>query len=197
MRYEKGRKDASKQRIVEVAAGRFRADGIAATGLASIMSDAGLTNGAFYPHFKSKAALIGASVSAALEQQFEQIDSLLAAGGPEAAISAYLSSQHRDDPGHGCASAALLPEIGRESPETRRAYTESVLALVNRLAGELPLEVKDREGAVLAIFATLIGTLQLARAVDRPELSDQILAAGANAARRLGQSEKGEAVNQL
>jgi AcrR family transcriptional regulator len=83
MRYEKGHKDASKRRIVEVAADRFRTDGIAATGLASIMSDAGLTNGAFYPHFKSKAALIGASVSAALEQQFAQIDDLLAAGGIE------------------------------------------------------------------------------------------------------------------
>lgn len=191
MRYEKGRKDASKRRIVEVAADRFRADGIAATGLASIMSDAGLTNGAFYPHFKSKAALVGASVSAALEQQFAQIDSLLAAGGPEAAIAAYLSPEHRDDPGHGCASAALLPELGRESPETRRAYTENVLALVNRLAAELPLELKDREGAALAIFATLIGTLQLARAVDRPDLSDQILAAGVSAAHKLGRSEKG------
>lgn len=187
MRYEKGRKDASKRRIVEVAAERFRSDGIAATGLASIMSEAGLTNGAFYPHFKSKAALVSASVSAALEQQFEQINDLLTANGLEAAIAAYLSPEHRDDPGHGCASAALLPELGRESPDTRRAYTANVLALVDRLAAELPSEVEDREGAALGIFATLIGALQLARAVDRPDLSDQILAAGANAARRLGQ----------
>ncbi|TIT49517.1 MAG: TetR/AcrR family transcriptional regulator, partial [Mesorhizobium sp.] len=49
MRYEKGRKDASRGRIMEVATRRFRSDGIAASGLASIMSDAGLTNGAFYP----------------------------------------------------------------------------------------------------------------------------------------------------
>ena len=47
MRYEKGRKDASRQRIMEVAAERFRSDGIAASGLAGIMSEAGLTNGAF------------------------------------------------------------------------------------------------------------------------------------------------------
>ena len=184
MRYEKGRKDASKRRIMEVAAERFRSDGIAATGLASIMSDAGLTNGAFYPHFKSKAALVGASVSAALEQQFAQIDNLLTVGGLEAAIAAYLSPEHRDDPGHGCASAALLPELGRESPDARRAYTENALALVERLAAALPDRVEDREGAAIAMFATLIGTLQLARAVDRPELSDQILAAGANAAFR-------------
>ena len=40
---------------MEVAAERFRNEGIAASGLAGIMSDAGLTNGAFYPHFQSKA----------------------------------------------------------------------------------------------------------------------------------------------
>ena len=40
MRYEKGRKEASRQKIIEVAAERFRSDGIAATGLATIMSDA-------------------------------------------------------------------------------------------------------------------------------------------------------------
>jgi AcrR family transcriptional regulator len=69
MRYEKGRKDASRGRIMEVAAERFRSDGIAASGLATIMSDAGLTNGAFYPHFESKAELVRESVVAALEAQ--------------------------------------------------------------------------------------------------------------------------------
>src|SRR5437773_8274196 len=119
MRYEKGRKDSSKRRILEIAAQKFRADGIAATGLAGIMSDAGLTNGAFYPHFKSKAALVGESVSAALEGQSSQLADVLSAGGLEAAIAAYLSPEHRDHPGLGCASAALLPELGRESSGTR------------------------------------------------------------------------------
>ena len=66
MRYEKGRKDASRGRIMEVAADRFRSDGFAASGLAKIMSDAGLTNGAFYPHFESKAELVRESLVAAL-----------------------------------------------------------------------------------------------------------------------------------
>ena len=73
MRYEKGRKDASRGRIMEVAAERFRGDGIAASGLAGIMGEAGLTNGAFYPHFQSKAELVRESVAAALEDQSEQM----------------------------------------------------------------------------------------------------------------------------
>ena len=98
MRYEKGRKEASRRRIIEVASDRFRSDGIAATGLAGIMSDAGLTNGAFYPHFQSKAELVRDSVAAALDAQSQQIQELLASGGPEMAIQAYLSAEHRDNP---------------------------------------------------------------------------------------------------
>src|SRR6184192_3560346 len=97
MRYEKGRKDASRSRIMEVAADRFRGDGIAASGLATIMSDAGLTNGAFYPHFQSKAELVRESVAAAMELQAQQMAEALASGGPEMAIEAYLSAEHRDN----------------------------------------------------------------------------------------------------
>src|SRR3954447_21671233 len=99
MRYGKGQKDASRQRIMEVAGERFRSDGIAASGLAGIMSEAGLTNGAFYPHFRSKADLVRESLGAALEDQTEQLREALAAGGIEAVLAAYLSAEHRDNPG--------------------------------------------------------------------------------------------------
>src|SRR5436853_7355168 len=97
MRYGKGHKDASRKRIMEVASERFRNDGIAASGLAGIMSDAGLTNGAFYPHFQSKAELVRESLATALEDQSNQMLQLLTAGGLDAAISAYLSTDHRDN----------------------------------------------------------------------------------------------------
>lgn len=183
MRYEKGRKDASRGRILEVAAERFRGDGIAASGLATIMSDAGLTNGAFYPHFQSKAQLVRESVAAAMELQAQQLAEALASG-VEMAISTYLSAEHRDNPGKGCASAALLPELARQPPETREAYTDHLLALVRQLAQALP-QAKDPEGVALAVFATLLGTLQMARAVGGTELSDRILSVGKDAAKTL------------
>ncbi len=189
MRYEKGRKDASRGRIMEVAADRFRSDGIAASGLATIMSDAGLTNGAFYPHFGSKAELVRETVAAALETQSDQLRDALASGGLELAIKAYLSPEHRDNPAKGCASAALLPEIARQPPETRKAYTDCFLSLAQQVSATLP-PTKDPEGVALAIFATLIGTLQLARAVEGTELSNRILATGADAARTLAQPVK-------
>lgn len=191
MRYEKGQKDATRARIMEIAAQRFRSDGIAACGLAAVMSDAGLTNGAFYPHFRSKAELVRESVAAALEDQSAQIGTLLAAGGVEMAIEAYLSPAHRDNPGKGCASAALLPELARQPPETRDTYTDRFVTLVEQVAAALPL-ASDSEKAALGIFATLIGTLQLARAVGDPQLSDRILEAGKDAARRLTEPHKAQ-----
>jgi TetR/AcrR family transcriptional regulator, transcriptional repressor for nem operon len=187
MRYEKGRKDASRRRIMEVAAERFRSDGIAASGLAGIMSEAGLTNGAFYPHFQSKAELVRESVGAALEDQARRLQDAFDAGGLDAVLAAYLSTEHRDDPASGCVSAALLPEIARQPPGTRNFYAERLLSIVRQMASSLPRQSPDAEGVALGVYATLIGTLQLARAVKGTPLSDRILAAGADAARALVQ----------
>ncbi len=164
MRYEKGRKDASRRRIMKVAAERFRCDGIAASGLAGIMSDAGLTNGAFYPHFQSKAELVRESVTSALEDQSHRLQDAFAAGGLEAVLAVYLSAEHRDNPGSGCVSAALLPELARQSAETRSLYASRFLTMVHQMASSLPPQTQDPEGVALGIYATLIGALQLARA---------------------------------
>jgi TetR/AcrR family transcriptional regulator, transcriptional repressor for nem operon len=185
MRYEKGRKDASRRRIMEVAAERFRSDGIAASGLAGIMSEAGLTNGAFYPHFQSKAELVRESLTSALEDQSHRLQDAFAAGGLEAVLATYLSAEHRDNPGGGCVSAALLPELARQPRETRSLYASHLLTMAHQMASSLPPQTQDREGVALAIYAMLIGTLQLARATQGTALSDRILAAGADAVRAL------------
>ncbi len=184
MRYEKGRKDTSRRRIMDVAVERFRSDGIAGSGLATIMKDAGLTNGAFYPHFPSKADLVRETLSDALSKQALWLRDALGEGGLDRVIDIYLSPEHRDKPGLGCASAALLPELARQPEETRGMYAEQSRTLVLLLAEALPPAVEAKDEVACAIFATLIGTLQLARAVDA-EASGRILQAGKNAIRAL------------
>ena len=171
MRYEKVGKDTTHDRILEVAARKLRQDGIAGSGLAGIMSEAGLTNGAFYAHFSSKNEMIEKSIERATDEQWHQFEKEIAAGRLLDVVRAYLSEQHRDHPESGCASAALLPEISRQVPNTRHVYTKSVKRLLNavekRQLTDMPKGPKAREVAI-GTLGLLIGTLQLARAVDDP-----------------------------
>lgn len=185
MRYEKGHKDASRERIIEAASRRFRSEGVAAVGIATIMADAGLTNGAFYTHFASKEALVRETAVRALASR--QL-SLRGVGDSPAAIEAavreYLSPAHRDHPELGCASAALLPEVARQPNATRQDYGAELGTIVDLIAGLLPPsnEPAQRQRRAWAIYGALIGTLQLARAVPDRALSDEILAGGVEAA---------------
>ncbi len=192
MRYEKGRKDTTHDRILEVAARKFRQAGIAGSGLAGIMSEAGLTNGAFYAHFSSKSEMVEKSLERATDEQWQQFEKEIASGRLLNIVRAYLSEQHRDHPESGCASAALLPEISRQEPDTRRVYTESVKRLLNAMEKQLPNMPKGPKAREIAIamLGLLIGTLQLARAVDDPSLSKDMLAAGAHVANTLIQFPK-------
>jgi TetR/AcrR family transcriptional regulator, transcriptional repressor for nem operon len=192
MRYEKGHKDTTHDHILEVAARRFRKDGIAASGLARIMSEAGLTNGAFYAHFSSKSEMVEKCIEQATDEQWQQFEKEITSGRLLDLIRAYLSEEHRDHPDSGCPSAALLPEISRQEPATRHVYTESVKRLLDAVEKQLPDMPKGPKAREIAIgtMGLLIGTLQLARAVDDSSLSEEILAAGTHTATALIQSGK-------
>src|SRR5438876_11600875 len=109
MRYEKGRKDTTHDRILEVAARKFRQAGIAGSGLAGIMSEAGRTNGAFYAHFSSKSEMVEKSLERATDEQWQQIEKEIGSGGLLHIVGAYLTEQHREHPEWGSASAARRP----------------------------------------------------------------------------------------
>lgn len=74
MRFEKGHKAATRRHIVDVASKCVRRDGISAAGIAGIMGEAGLTKGAFSPHFESKEALVREALASALGDQQHRLD---------------------------------------------------------------------------------------------------------------------------
>ena len=114
MRYPKDQKQATRQRILEAAGRRFKQDGIDGAGVAAVMSDAGLTNGAFYAHFASKEDLVANVLADQLRAQRESFRAAPSdRAGLESFIRAYLSPEHRDQSADGCPSAALLDEIAR------------------------------------------------------------------------------------
>jgi len=182
MRYEKGHKDLTRQRIVEVASRQFREHGVAAVGIAGIMSDAGLTNGAFYAHFDSKEDLVREVLSHA---GFRNKLSKAAENGTglAGAIRDYLSQNHRDNPGQGCPTSALVAEIARHPKATRDAFTGKVDDVIELIAAALDADTEgERRRKAVAIYALMVGTLQLARAVNDKRLSGEILRSGADEA---------------
>jgi AcrR family transcriptional regulator len=180
MRYSKEHKRATRRRIVETAGRRFKRDGIDGSGVATLMADAGLTAGAFYAHFESKDELVATAVADQLREQREGISAAARDGaGIEELVRAYLSAEQRDQREHGCPSAALLDEIGRSTDATKQAYTEGALAVIDDLAAALPpdephlLRLK-----ALTLYAGMVGTLQMSRALADRKLADAILEQG-------------------
>ena len=187
MRYSKDHKQATRQRILEAAGRRFKQDGIDGAGLAAVMTDAGLTNGAFYAHFASKEDLVANVLADQLRAQRQSFDALPPdRGGLEAFIRSYLSPQHRDEYADGCPSAALLDEITRRPAATKQIYTDELMGVIDDIA--LRLDPTDPEAAqthALSLFGLMLGTLQLARALTDRDRSDQLLARGVETAIKL------------
>jgi TetR/AcrR family transcriptional regulator, transcriptional repressor for nem operon len=187
MRYGKGHKQATRQRILEAAGRRFKQDGIDGAGVATVMSDAGLTNGAFYAHFKSKEDLVANVLADQLRAQRQTVDAQPSdRAGLEAFIRSYLSPQHRDQCADGCPSAALLDEIVRRPAATRQVYTNELLGIAEDIAARLnPTNPEAAQTEALTLVGIMIGTLQLARALTDRDLSDQLLARGVETASKL------------
>ncbi|WP_158849483.1 TetR/AcrR family transcriptional regulator [Saccharothrix deserti] len=180
MRYAVEHKQVTRRRIVETAGRRFKRDGIDGSGISTLMSDAGLTNGAFYTHFESKDDLVTAVIADELRGQCESLrEPGPGRAGVEQVVRGYLSVEHRDNPGHGCPSAALLDEIGRCTDAARQAYTDGVLAVIDDIAARLaPQDPESVRLTTLSIYAGLVGTLQLSRALSDRPLADAVLDQG-------------------
>ncbi|GAA3524908.1 TetR/AcrR family transcriptional regulator [Aeromicrobium panaciterrae] len=179
-RYGKEHKEATRQRIIETAGRRLKQDGIDGSGIATLMADAQLTNGAFYAHFTSKEDLVASVVSHELEAQAASFTALAPGrAGLEDFVREYLSPQHRDSRNLGCPSAALLDELGRCTNTTKHAYTSGARVILDEIASRLvPEDPTSARGTTLGLYTMMIGTLQLARALDDPKLADQVLKQG-------------------
>ena len=180
MRYGTEHKQATRRRIIETAGRWLKRDGIDGSGVATLMADAGLTNGAFYAHFVSKEDLVATAVADQLREQREGL-SAVAPGraGVEQYVRAYLSAEHRDNPADGRPSAALLDEIGRGTDAIKGAYTDGLLSVIDDIAARLdPDDPPSARVKTLSVFAMMVGTLQLSRALADRQLADAVLDQG-------------------
>ncbi len=171
MSYSPEHKQRTRQRIVDSARQLFRRRGMNGVGIDEIMADAALTRGGFYAHFPSKDALFMESLAGG-EISGDGTGDLVDI------IDTYLSDGHRDHPEIGCPLPSLSADAARATPEIRSRFTKVVkglVAMVMRGAGRSGGDASKY--AAYATVAQLVGAVVLARAVNDPRISDDILAA--------------------
>src|SRR3979409_1806357 len=168
MRYSREHKLETHARIVKKASVRLREKGAHGIGVADLMKDAGLTHGGFYAHFDSREALVVEAFAYAMDRATERWRKLTQPTSsdqpPAVLVDSYLTTAHRDDPGHGCAVPTLGAEIARESPKTRKAFAAKLEQMIDMLAAQIPeVPRKAARKQAVAAIATMMGTLVLAR----------------------------------
>jgi TetR/AcrR family transcriptional repressor of nem operon len=167
MRYPAEETAAKHERIVEEASRLFRERGFENVSVEEVMKAAGLTHGAFYAHFVSKDELQAAAVAYGQKISLGRMQRTAGKKGKESFADRYLSRRHRDNPGDGCTMAALAQEVARSTPELKVALEHGLEAILSAQGG-------DRSEAIFQT-AAMIGGVVLARAVQNPRLSDEIL----------------------
>jgi TetR/AcrR family transcriptional repressor of nem operon len=179
IRVTKEQSAATRERILDEAARLFRERGFDGIGVADLMKRVGLTHGGFYGHFASKEDLMAEACQRAVSTMlvdWHRITDKAAADPMTALTNFYLSIRHRDQAGTGCLMAAVGPEVSRQAAPVRRVVTDcldSVLAFLARLSPGKSAAAK-RKNAV-ANFASMVGALVVARAVNDPKLSKEVL----------------------
>jgi TetR/AcrR family transcriptional repressor of nem operon len=179
MKVSRQRVAENRERIIKTASELFRERGIDGIGLSDLMKEAGLTHGAFYGYFDSKDALVSqacASAFSGMKHSFARKSDKHATNPLRSLANSYLSQAHRDNFRQGCPVAALAGDISRQPSPVRRSFTEELRPFFDFLASLVPGRSKTvRRKKAIAVFASLIGGLVLARAVNDKKLSHEIL----------------------
>lgn len=158
--------------ILNAASRLFRERGFDGVNVAQIMGAAGMTHGAFYGYFESKDDLIAQSMAHILLEPQDEVSAVPTQMGPYAA--AYLSADHRDEPGDGCPYASLGSEMTRSKKSARAVVTKAVRNRIEDFTKSSGVGKKKRRAAI-AGWSAMIGALTLSRIVEDKQLSDEIL----------------------
>jgi AcrR family transcriptional regulator len=178
------RKEDTHDQILDVAARALRREGYAGVRVADVMKEAGLTHGGFYAHFPSRDALLvealaraGRDSAAAVARATEPRRGKRASAF-RSLIEGYLSDRHLASPETGCPVAALGSDMPRQSLAVKQASALRVERLIEMVRETLP---GASRATAAVVTGTMVGTLQLARALGNNDDGRGLLAAAREA----------------
>lgn len=194
MPYSSDHKKKTRAKIVESARVLFNRHGFQDVTIDRVMTEAGLTRGGFYNHFKSKEALYAEAVSCFLMGRGAKWRDDFGVNPmephPEMAremIEGYLSSAHLGDLDGQCPMIALPSDVARATPEVQSAYQElleSMVWLFERGTDTHPAQSRQK---ALSLAALCVGGMILARTLPDSSLSEEVRLAALNTASEMTQ----------
>lgn len=183
MRVSRVQAEENRQAVIDVASRLFREHGFDGIGLKDLMAGAGLTQGAFYKQFESKEDLAMQASRRALESALSRWSDA-AVSRPDDPLSAvvdfYLSQDHCAERSEGCPVVALGSDAARQPPAVKAAFQAGIEEHLEKLTKWMG-EPGDgtAESRAMAVLATMVGSVLIARAVNDPDLSKRFLSAAA------------------
>lgn len=170
MRYDARHKEQTHRQLLDIAGRLLRTGGPEAVSVTQVMGEAGLTNGGFYAHFRSREDLLAQAIERAFRDataMFERArDGRAAAEALLRYVRSYLSAAHRDMPELGCPVPALGADVMRLSNAARVCFTGGVDDLVKRIASLVEaLGIQQPQAVARSILAEMSGALTLSRIV--------------------------------
>lgn len=171
----------TRQRILDAAGRGFRKGGFGGVGVDGLAKEAGVTSGAFYVHFDSKATAFRESVAQGMSDLKDGVRHFQTTHGrtwwPEF-VRFYLGTKRTCDLSESCALQSFPPEVARSDASSRAAFEAELLDVATIVAAGPPSDgVPPDADAAMAALATLVGAVTLARAMDDPAVSGRIAAA--------------------
>jgi TetR/AcrR family transcriptional repressor of nem operon len=182
------KRDRTRQRILDSAARLFSLRGFDGVSLDDLMTEAGLTRGAFYHHFRTKTEVYRESIAYAGKVGGARLEALGSAG-LVSLVDQYLSADHRHGDDLRCPLAFMSTDVAHRDHEVRSSYTRTFENFVSRL--QCGLQDASRQRA-LQLAVTLIGGVAIARAFDDEELAKELFAACRTAGRALVEDSRQE-----
>ncbi len=178
MRYKPGQKEETRRKMLTAASQSFRSHGFSGVGVDGLAKAAGVTSGAFYTHFGSKAAAFNVALAAGLDEVIEGVPQFQNENDTDwvkAFARYYLGQTHRDNLAGGCAMAALTPEVIRSDRAVHKIY-EKKMAIIAGLVSEglAGGSERDRLARAWAMLSVLIGGISIARAMNSSAVADDV-----------------------
>lgn len=160
----------NRRTILDAASRLFRERGFEAVTVAEIMKAAGLTHGGFYGYFTSKEELVANAVAEAFSSR------PVPSGNLAAYAANYLSATHRDNLAGGCPTAGLAAETIRQTDRARAEMTTGLRRQIERFSDMAPgANAARKRRAAIGSWAAMVGAMIMARVVDDPAFSDEVL----------------------